>query len=146
MGPIRSQNRRKIEVASRMRFCSVFWSHRVNIKMGVVGDHFPSKVEKWHPERPPKIDAEKVSNNNAKRLQNDAKMDGQIYDCSCFFEKGENALTFFFYSFRGSGHLEMHHKSMHPRLLAISGGRCVCGLWAWAVADSMCDAGRSWPL
>ena len=32
-----------------------------------------------------------------------------------------------------------------PRLLAISGGAMHCGLLAWAVADSMRDAGRYWP-
>ena len=55
------------------------------------GDHFPSKIKKWHPKRHPKIDAEKVSKIDAKRLQNDAKMDAKMIDFSYFFEKGENA-------------------------------------------------------
>ena len=70
---------------------------------------FDKNPKKWHPKRHPKIDAEKVSINYAKRLQNDAKMDAQIYDFSCFFEKGENARNYLFYNIkRGSGHLEMH--------------------------------------
>ena len=39
----------------------------------------------------PKIDAEKVSENDAKSVQNYAKMNAKIFDVSCFFEKGENA-------------------------------------------------------
>ena len=38
---------------------------------------------------------------------------------------------------------ERHRRT--PRLLAISGGAICRGLWAWAVADSMSDAGRNWP-
>ena len=37
---------------------------------------------------------------------------------------------------------ERHRRT--PRLLAISGGAICRGLWAWAVADSMRDAGRNW--
>ena len=48
-----------------------------------------------------------------KGSQNHAKMDAQIYDFSCFFEKGENARNYLFYNIkRGSGHLEMHQKSI----------------------------------
>ncbi len=38
-----------------------------------------------------KIDAGKASKIYAKRVQNDAKMDAEINEFSCFFEKGENA-------------------------------------------------------
>ena len=41
--------------------------------------------------RHPKIYAGKVSKIDAKRLQNDAKMDAKIDEFSYFFEKGENA-------------------------------------------------------
>ena len=44
------------------------------------GDHFPSTIKKIHPKRHPKIDAENVSKNDAKRLQNDTRMDAQIDD------------------------------------------------------------------
>ena len=53
------------------------------------GDHFRSKIKKWYPKKHSKINAEKVSKNDTKRLQNDAKMDAKINDFSCFFEKGE---------------------------------------------------------
>ena len=53
----------------------------------------------------PKIDTEKVPNNEAKRVQNDAKMDAEINDFSYFFEKGENAPDpLFSHINRGSGH------------------------------------------
>ena len=79
----------------------------------ILGAIFDEKPNKWHPKRHPKIDAEKVSKNDAKRIQNDAKMDAEIYDFSCFFEKGENARNYLFYnSFRGSRHLKMHQKSI----------------------------------
>ena len=38
---------------------------------------------------------------------------------------------------------ERHRRT--PRLSAISGKAICSGLWAWAVADSMRDAGRYWP-
>ena len=72
-----------------------------------LGAIFDKKSKKWHPKRHPKIDAEKVSKNDEKRLQNDAKMDARIYDFSCFFEKGENAPDpLFSHIIRGSGHLK----------------------------------------
>ena len=83
------------------------------------GDHFQPKIEKskkWHPESHPKIDAEKVLKNDAKRLQNEAKMDAKIYDFSYFFEKGENARNYLFYNRkRGSGHRKTHQKSIRFR-------------------------------
>ena len=58
-----------------------------------------------------KIDAEKVSKIDAKRVQNEAKIDAEIIDFSYFFEKGENARNYLFYNIkRGSGHLKMHQK------------------------------------
>ena len=43
-------------------------------------------------------------------------MDAKIFDISCFFEKGENARNYLFYNIkRGSGHLEMHQKSIKIR-------------------------------
>ena len=36
-----------------------------------------------------KIDAKKVSKIDAKMIKNEAKMDVEIIDFSCFFEKGE---------------------------------------------------------
>ena len=41
---------------------------------------FHQKSKKWHPKRHPKIDAEKVSKNHEKSIQNDAKMDAKIND------------------------------------------------------------------
>ena len=32
------------------------------------GDHFPPKIKKWHPKKHAKIDAEKVSKNDAKMM------------------------------------------------------------------------------
>ena len=55
----------------------------------------------------------KKSKIDAKRLQNDAKMDAKINDFSCFFEKGENARNYLFYNIkRGSGHLKIDEKSI----------------------------------
>ena len=46
-----------------------------------------------------------------KGSQNDAKMDAEIIDCSCFCEKGENAPNYLFYNRkRGSGHLQLEEK------------------------------------
>ena len=36
-----------------------------------------------------KIDAEKHRKKHEKRVKNEAKMDAEIIDFSCFFEKGE---------------------------------------------------------
>ena len=56
-----------------------------------------------------KTDAKKVSKIDAKRVQNEAKIDAEIIDFSYFFEKGENARNYLFYNIkRGSGHLKMH--------------------------------------
>ena len=44
------------------------------------GTIFAQKSKKWHPKRHPKIDAEKVSKNHEKSIQNDAKMDAKIND------------------------------------------------------------------
>ena len=41
---------------------------------------FDQKSKKWHPKRHPKINAEKVSKNHEKSIQNDVKMDAQIND------------------------------------------------------------------
>ena len=72
------------------------------------GDHFQSKIEKRHPNRYAKIDAEKVLKIDAKRGQNEAKIDAEIIDFSYFFEKGENARNYLFYNIkRGSGHLKI---------------------------------------
>ena len=45
-----------------------------------LGAIFDQKSKKWHPKRHPKIDAEKVSKNHEKSIQNDAKMDAKIND------------------------------------------------------------------
>ena len=74
---------------------------------------FDQKSKKWYPKRHPKINAETVSKNDAKRLQNDAKMDAKIFDFSCFFEKGENARNHCIYELkRGSGHVKSDEISM----------------------------------
>ena len=62
------------------------------------GSRFPSKIEKWHPKKHPKIDAEKVSEIDAKRLQNEAKMESKINDFSYFFEKANMHETIVFIS------------------------------------------------
>ena len=51
----------------------------------ILGAIFYQKSKKWHPKRHPKIDAEKVSKIDAKRVQNDAKIDAEIIDFSYFF-------------------------------------------------------------
>ena len=74
---------------------------------------FDQKSKKWHPKRFPKIDAEKVSKNDEKRLQNDAKMDAIIYDFSCFFEKGEKRSRPFVFPYNSwFWALKMHAKSI----------------------------------
>ena len=79
-------------------FLERFWSARganwetaCSIRRSILGAIFDEKSKKWHPKRHPQIDAEKVSENDEKRLQNDAKMDAQIDDLSYFFEKGEKS-------------------------------------------------------
>ena len=70
-----------------------------------------------------KIDAEKVSKIDPKRLQNKAKIDAKIIDFSCFFEKAEICEIMLplqrEHDFTGSGHLKymksrykMYTKSM----------------------------------
>ena len=59
-----------------------------------------------------------------KSSENDAKMDAKIGDLSCFFEKGENARNYLFYNIkRGSGHLEMHQKSIQNQCKIDAGKR-----------------------
>ena len=45
-----------------------------------VGSHFRSKFEKMHPKKHPKINAEKVMKIDAKRIENEAKIDTKICD------------------------------------------------------------------
>ena len=74
---------------------------------------FDQKSKKCHPKNHAKIDAEKVLKIDAKRVQNEAEIDDEIIDFSCFFEKGENARNYLFYNIKsGSGHLKMHQKSI----------------------------------
>ena len=74
----------------------------------ILGAIFYKTSKKWHPKVHPKIDAEKVLKNDAKRIQNEAKIDAEIIVFSYFFEKGENARNYLFYNIkRGSGHLKM---------------------------------------
>ena len=61
-----------------------FW-----IAWGAIWRPFSIKSEKWHPKEHLKIDAEKVSKIDAKRLQNDAKIDAKINDYSCFSKKAK---------------------------------------------------------
>ena len=44
------------------------------------------------------FDAEKGRKSMPKGSQNDAKMDAEIMDCSCFCEKGENVPNYLFYN------------------------------------------------
>ena len=50
------------------------------LRTGTLGAIFDQKSKKWHPKRHLKIDAEKVSKNHEKSIQNDAKMDAKIND------------------------------------------------------------------
>ena len=50
---------------------------------------FDKKSKKCHPKMHAKIDAEKYRKKHEKRVKNEAKMDAEIIDFSCFFEKGE---------------------------------------------------------
>ena len=119
------QNQWKIEVASRMRFWSVFGSFFeacTNLDGPRLATIFGQKSKKCHPKKHAKIDAEKVSKNDAKRVQNEAKIDTEIIDFSCFFEKGENARNYLFYNIkRGCGHLKMHCRRRasppHPKII-----------------------------
>ena len=72
----------------------------------------------------PKIDAEKISKNEEKRLQNDAKMDADFYDFSCFFEKGEKSRNDCIYKRkRGSGHAKTYQTSIKNRCKIDAGKR-----------------------
>ena len=75
-----------------------------------------------------KIDAKKVQKNDAKRDQNEAKIDAKIIEFSCFFEKGEiyeiKPRLGREHDFTGSGHLKymksrykMHTKSMPEKAM-----------------------------
>ena len=94
-----------------MRFWNVFvcpWGRslvRSLYWLGPFPGPFSIKIsKKWHTKRHPKINAEKVSTNYAKRLQNETKINAKIYDFSYFFEKGENAPdSLFSIMKRGSG-------------------------------------------
>ena len=55
-----------------------------------LGTILDQKSEKRHPKRHPKNYTEKAKKHMPKGFQNDAEMDTQIYDCSCFLEKGNN--------------------------------------------------------
>ena len=95
-----------------MRFWSVSQREKgaSDISLGTpLATIFDQKSKKWHPKMHAKTDAEKVSKIDAKRVQNEAKIDAEIIDFSYFFEKGENARNYLFYNIkRGSGHLKMH--------------------------------------
>ena len=72
---------------------------------------FHQKPKQWLSKSHPKIDAEKVSKFDAKRYQNDIKMDAEINDCSQLFEKGENAPDpLFSNEKRGAGHANSDQK------------------------------------
>ena len=59
------------------------------------------------------IDTEKVWKIDAKRVENEAKMDAKVNDFSYFFEKGENARNHCIYKLkRGSGHVKSDEKSV----------------------------------
>ena len=59
------------------------------------------------------MDAERVWNMYAERIQNNAKMDAKIIDFSYLFEKGEHARNYCIYNRkRGSGHPKMYAKSI----------------------------------
>ena len=86
------QNPWKIEVASRMRFWTVLGRQMVRGRDAfgsLLATIFDQKSKKCHPKRHPKIDAEKVSKNDEKSIQNNAKMDAKINDFWYLFEKGE---------------------------------------------------------
>ena len=71
-----------------------------------------------------KTDAKKVSKIDAKRIQNEAKIDAEIIDFSYFFEKGENAPDpVFSYIIRGSGYLKLHQKPIQNRCKIDAGKR-----------------------
>ena len=111
----------------RLRFSNVFGSFGgagTDLDGPSLATIFDQKSKKLYPKSHPKIDTEKVSKNDAKRFQNDAKMDAEIYDFSCFFEKGENARNYLFYnSFHGSRHLKMHQKSIQNQCKIDAGKR-----------------------
>ena len=86
---------------------------------------FDQKSKKCNPKRHPKIDAEKVSTIDAKRLQNDTKMDARMVDLSYCFEKGENAPDSLFSNMkRGSGHVKSDEKLIKNRCEIDAGKSC----------------------
>ena len=76
--------------ASKSQGCEKYEKreHPYTIRRSIFGTIFHQKPKKWHPQSHPKIDAEKVTKSDAKRLQNDDKIDAKINDVSYFFEKG----------------------------------------------------------
>ena len=110
-------------VAPRMRFWSIFgrpWSaKRHKTKQSdisftiVLATILKKQIGKWHPPKRQQIDTDKVPNNDAKRLQNDTKVDAKINDCSHWFENRENAPNYLLYNIkRGSGLFKTHEKSI----------------------------------
>ena len=117
-------NRWKIKAASQMRFWSVFggpWGPRDDFGI-LLGTIFAYKSEKMRQgsrkgsqsrkKRHLKIDVknciEKWRKSMPKGFQNDAKMETQICDCSCFLEEGESWEKTVGFSNRkpGSDHVE----------------------------------------
>ena len=85
-----SQNQWKIEVASRMRFGSVLGRQKLptsKFPRTILATIFDQKSKKWHPKMHAKIDAEKVSKIDPKRVQNKAKIDAKIIDFSIFSKR-----------------------------------------------------------
>ena len=66
------------------------------LSASILGAIFDQKSKKRHPKRHLKIDAEKVSKNDEKRLQNDAKMDAIFMFFHTFSKRAKSHETIVF--------------------------------------------------
>ena len=92
-----SQNRSRINEKSPLQCGRVFGTtigRQVTPRATVFGTHlttiFDQKSKKWHTKRHPKIDAEKVSKNYEKSIQNEVKIDAKIIYFHVFSKKVKN--------------------------------------------------------
>ena len=121
-----SQNRSQIDRKSRLRRGCVFgalrggpWAPKGMPHIQFAGPFWEPFSTKNRKNGIQKSIQKSMPKKYRKMMQKGSKMIrkyAKIFDFSCFFEKGENARNYLFYNIkRGSGHLEMHQKSIQNR-------------------------------
>ena len=102
-----------------MRFCSGPWAAKGAVPHCFgepFGDHFQPKIEKMHPKRHAKLDAEKVLKIDAKRLPKGCQNTRQNLRFYIVFKKDGKCkiepMCEPKQDFQGSGHPRRHHKSI----------------------------------